>query len=109
MNKSRECPDCNESQQKWYQTSIREMLLLTTLVAALLSLWKTIGIPAIWTITCVSVPLLPLVYRIVVSFLRFRAAWKECDIWDPSDYSPDTNRHHECGSTTSGPCRLATK
>jgi hypothetical protein len=92
MNKSRDRNDRKDGQHKWYQTSIREMLLVTTLVATILSLLKTVGVQNVWAILCASTPLVLLACRTVSLFLDFRAICKEYDIWDVPDYGPDADR-----------------
>ena len=72
-------------ESKWYQTTIREMLLLTTLVALVLSMLNIFGIEKIWATVC-GIALFA--WPCVEVFLLFRRVCKEHEIWDPPELPP---------------------
>lgn len=66
-------------QPRWYQTTIRELLLVTTLAALTLSVLKTFGVR---NLVAVGVALFPLGLDVLVLGLRLRAQCKAYGIWD---------------------------
>jgi hypothetical protein len=84
MTESREPGSAREqSEPKWYQTSIREMLLVTTLVAVVVSMLQTFGVAGWWSMLCAIAALL----SPFVAYLLFRAACRRHGIWEPQDWT----------------------
>lgn len=100
---------------RWYQTTIREMLLLTVLVALVLSLLNTFGIRKIWVTASATAFF---AWPFFEAFFLFRRLCRKHGIWDSEDWSmPSADAESACqdersevpvhgeslGSATSGP------
>lgn len=77
---------------KWYQTSIRELLWITALVALAMSLLTTFGIKSIWsTMSTLALFAFPIIHAVV----RFRAACRKHGLWDLPDAGSEEDCQHE--------------